>query len=148
MCCRYRLLNHFKIGHWKPQIKFLFSGYPPNFSYWSSAVLLCFILLHFSWNRRKKKTPCVCHLNIISSLLISCIPVSALMVIIYSLSSDNKMNSIIYDPWLGHWSLGILKKYFFFSFIFSVKIKRALKRHAFIHSIIHLLIWSGNQSVS
>ena len=59
----------------------------------------------------QQKTPCVCHLSIFSSLLISCMPVSALMAIIHTLFSDNKRNSIICDPWLGHCSLGILKKY-------------------------------------
>ena len=49
----------------------------------------------------------------LSSLLISCIPVRALMAIILPFSSDNKRNLIICDPWWRLCSLGIMKKYFF-----------------------------------
>ena len=82
----------------------------------------------------------VCHLSIFSSLLIRCMPVSALMTIIHTLSSDNKRNSIICDPWLEHCSLGILKKYFY-SFIstFSVTNQGGIEE-TFIHSVIHVLI--------
>ena len=55
----------------------------------------------------------VCYLSIFSSLLISCIPVRALMTIILPFSSDNKRNLIICDPWWRLCSLGIMKKYFF-----------------------------------
>ena len=68
-------------------------------------------------------------------------PVSALMANIHMLSSNNNRNSIICDPGLGHCGLGILKR------IPLRQIKRALKRH-FFHSVIHLLILSGSQSVS
>ena len=90
----------------------------------------------------------VCHLSIFSSLLIRCMPVSALMTIIHTLSSDNKRNSIICDPWLEHCSLGILKKYFYsFIFTFSVTSQGGIEE-TFIHSVIHVLIWSLSQSVS
>ena len=39
-----------------------------------------------------------------SMLLINCMPTHAFIYL-------NKRNSIICDPWLGHYSLGILKKY-------------------------------------
>ena len=58
----------------------------------------------------QKKLLC-CHPSIFSSCFISCMPVSALMAIIHPLFSDNKRNSIICDPCLGHCSLGILIKY-------------------------------------
>ena len=75
------------------------------------------------------------HLSIFSSLLISCLPISALKAIIHTLFSDNKRNS-----WLGH-----LKKIpLFLSFPHSLwQIKRTLERNSFIH----LLIWSGSQLI-
>ena len=67
-------------------------------------------------------------------------PVSALMAIIHTLFGDNKRNSIICDPWLGHCSLGILKK-------ISVTNQKGIGETLF-HSVIYLLIFSGSQSVS
>ena len=68
-------------------------------------------------------------------------PVSALMAIIDTLFSDNKRNSIICDPWLGHCSRGILKKNT------SVTNQKGIEE-TFIHSVVNLLILSGSQSVS
>ena len=68
-------------------------------------------------------------------------PVSALMAIIATLFSDNKRNSIICDPWLGHCSRGILKKNT------SVTNQKGIEE-TFIHSVANLLILSGSQSVS
>ena len=56
------------------------------------------------------------------SLLISCMPVSAVMAIMYMLFIYNKRISIICDPWLGHCILGILKRYLF-SFYFFILCK-------------------------
>ena len=67
-------------------------------------------------------------------------PVSALMAIIHTLFSDNKRNSIICDPWLGHCSLGILKKK-------SVTNQKGIGETLF-HSVIHLLIFPVSQSVN
>ena len=86
---------------------------PPSYSdmymtykkVWTVKTIIAVIL------RTAAKNTMFCHLSIFSSLLISCMPVSALMAIIHTLFSDNKRNSIICDPWLGHCSLGILKKY-------------------------------------
>ena len=77
------------------------------------------VCINLTWNvhincenkEPQQKTACVCHLSVFSSLLLSYMPVSALMAIIHTLLSDNKRNSILCDPWLGHCSLGILKKY-------------------------------------
>ena len=46
-------------------------------------------------------------------------PRITLMGIIYTFSSDNKRNSIIRDPWLGLYSLGILKN-LLFSFCYLI----------------------------
>ena len=67
----------------------------------------------------------VCYLSIFSSLLISCIPVRALMTIILPFSSDNKRNLIICDPWWRLCSLGIMKKYFF-PFYFRILCEKSM----------------------
>ena len=91
----------------------------------------------------QKKTLCVCHLSIFSSLLLSCMPVSTPMVIIHTLISDNKRNSIICDPWLGHCSLGILKKYL------CDKSKGHWRDiYSFSHSFINLVRLSASQPVN
>ena len=61
-----------------------------------------------------------------SSLLISCIPVRALMAIILPFSSDNKRNLIICDPWWRLCSLEIMKKYFF-PFYFHILCDKSMR---------------------
>ena len=68
----------------------------------------------------------VCYLSIFSSLLISCIPVRALMAIILPFSSDNKRNLIICDPWWRLCSPGIMKKYFF-PFYFHILYDKSMR---------------------
>ena len=68
----------------------------------------------------------VCYLSICSMLLISCIPVRALMAIILPFSSDNKRNLIICDPWWRLCSLGIMKKYFF-PFYFHILCDKSMR---------------------
>ena len=68
----------------------------------------------------------VCYLSIFSSLLISCIPVRALMAIILPFSSDNKRKLIICDPWWRLCSLEIMKKYFF-PFYFHILCDKSMR---------------------
>ena len=76
----------------------------------------------------------------ILSFNISCMPVNALMAIVHMLSGDNNK---LHHMWslVGTLQSGNLKKNTF------VRNQKGTEE-TFIHSVIHLLILSGSQSVS